>query len=233
MNDDFQFGLTQSFACSYLPDQQERLIVATDPRLHSAESYQFLMEQGFRRSGTQIYRPHCEHCNACQSIRVLAKDYIPSKSQKRLIKKNNQLSIVLSETNKPQYYALYESYINTIHHDGAMFPASKEQYEGFIDNNITELLFIELWDGDTLVNVAVTDITHNSLSAVYTFYHPDYRAAGLGVYSIIKQIELCNKLKKQYLYLGYQVDDCQKMNYKNRFFPHQRLIANSWKTINK
>lgn len=233
MKDDFQFGLTQPFDCSYLPNQQERLIIATDPRLQNGESYQFLLEQGFRRSGSQIYRPHCENCTACQSLRIKAEDYIPSQNQKRLIKKNQQLRLAVSNEDKDSYFTLYQQYINTIHKDGAMFPATKEQYASFLKADVTNQAFIELWDGDLLVSVAVTDVSLDSLSAVYTFYHPDYRKTGLGMYSIIKQIGLCEQLNKSFLYLGYQIDECQKMNYKNRFFPHQRLIANCWKTINK
>jgi arginine-tRNA-protein transferase len=73
----------------------------------------------------------------------------------------------------------------------------------------------------------------DALSAVYTFYDPSQRKNGLGVYSILQQIELANKMDKPYLYLGYQIDQCKKMNYKNRYFPYQQLIENNWKTINK
>lgn len=86
-NLNFKLGLTQTFSCNYLPEQKERLLIAMDERLHTNESYTWLMEQGFRRSGKQIYRPHCLHCTACQSIRVMVNDFVPSKSQRRLLKK--------------------------------------------------------------------------------------------------------------------------------------------------
>ena len=87
MNTNYQLGITRSFPCNYLPDQNERLLVATDERLQNSDSYSWLMAQGFRRSGDQMYRPHCELCQACQSVRVLANEFKPSKSQKRIIKK--------------------------------------------------------------------------------------------------------------------------------------------------
>lgn len=114
-----------------------------------------------------------------------------------------------------------------------MYPATYDQYESFLATDITEQLFIETWDDDVLISVAVTDNLDNALSAVYTFYHPDYRKAGLGVLSILNQIRICAELNKPYLYLGYQIDDCQKMNYKDRYFPHQRLVQNSWIIVNK
>ncbi len=233
MNTNLQFGITKVFPCSYLDNQQEKLLVAIDPRLNNNDGYELLMTQGFRRSGDQVYRPHCDNCNACQSIRINCQDYLPSKSQKRLEKKNHQLLTKVSTSVQKDYYPLYALYINTLHKDGTMYPANKEQYKSFLTSALTEQIFIEIWDDKTLVSVAVTDILPHALSAVYTFYHPEYRSQGIGVFSIIKQIEVCLKKQKEFLYLGYQIDDCQKMNYKSKFYPHQRLVDNSWQTINK
>jgi len=233
MNTNFQLGITKSFPCNYLPGRNERLLVATDPRLQSSDSYAWLMSQGFRRSGDQIYRPHCEACNACQSIRVLVNEFKPSRSQKRSLKRNSIFSIKITSEEKDNYYPLYEKYINTIHQDGSMFPATYDQYKSFLASSIAEQIFIEIWDKKKLICVAVTDVLSDALSAVYTFYHPDYRAAGLGVFAILNQIQLSVQYQKQYLYLGYQIAGCQKMSYKDRYYPHQILTANTWKTVNK
>ena len=229
----FKLGLTKTFDCNYLADQQEQLLIAVDERLQTNTSYTWLMEQGFRRSGEQIYRPHCPACSQCQSIRVMADDFALSKSQKRIMKKNAAFKITQSFAIKDDYYPLYEAYINTIHRDGSMFPATKEQYRNFLTNNITKQLFIETWDKDKLICVAVTDCLENALSAVYTFYHPNYQHASLGVFSILNQLRITKEWHKPFLYLGYQIDDCQKMNYKNRYFPYQRLINNRWIIVNK
>ena len=234
MNDqNFKLGLTKAFDCNYLDNHQEQLLIALDERLHNNKGYTWLMEQGFRRSGGQIYRPHCADCSQCQSIRVLVEQFTLSKSQKRLIKRNSHFKIKQSTEIRDIYYPLYEKYINTIHQDGSMFPATYEQYNSFLTNDITKQLFVETWHKEKLISVAVTDCLENGLSAVYTFYHPDYRQSGLGIFSILNQIKLTRELNKPFLYLGYQIDDCQKMNYKDRYFPHQRLIDNSWIIVNK
>ncbi len=233
MPEDFQFGVTQSFPCNYLPEEQERLLVAVDERLHNTEKYSWLMANGFRRSSDQIYRPHCLECNACKSLRVLTTMFAPSKSQKRLLNKNKQYIIKISTVSKDSYYPLYENYINTVHIDGSMFPATLAQYESFTKSSVSEQIFVETWDGETLISVAVTDVLTDALSAVYTFYHPDYRNKGLGVFSILNQINFAVGFGKRYLYLGYQIDECQKMNYKNKYFPYQELINNHWVTTNK
>ncbi|MDG1750500.1 MAG: arginyltransferase [Thalassotalea sp.] len=233
MNKSYQLGISQTFPCNYLPDQQERLLIAVDQRLQDSEHYGWLMSQGFRRSGDQIYRPHCINCSACQSLRVLINEYRPTKSQKRLLKKNHQFIIKVNSELQDNYYPLYERYINEVHKDGAMFPANHTQYQSFLSGELTKQVFLEVWHEETLINVAVTDALNDALSAVYTFYHPDYRKSGIGTFSIIQQILLAKKLGKEFLYLGYQIDDCQKMNYKNRYYPHQLLKENSWITVNK
>lgn len=233
MSESYKLGVTQSFSCHYLPDQNERLLIALDKSLHDRAHYGWLMEQGFRRSGNDIYRPHCVTCQACQSLRVLVQDFKPSKSQKRLLQRNTAFKIKISNKVQENYYPLYEQYINTIHHDGSMFPASIEQFESFTKNDITQQHYLEIWHNEELISVAITDDIPNGLSAVYTFYHPSYRKHGLGVYSILRQIELSAQLQRQFLYLGYQIDDCNKMNYKNRYYPHQILVQNQWQTANK
>ncbi|WP_448565263.1 arginyltransferase [Thalassotalea ganghwensis] len=233
MSVSYQLGITENFPCNYLPEQQERLLVATDPRLQDSKHYSWLMSQGFRRSGEQIYKPHCLNCQACQSLRIIVNDFQPTKSQRRLIKKSANLTFKKNNRLKDEYYPLFEQYINTLHKDGAMYPATLAQYKSFLSSQLTAQLFLEVFDDDNLIAVAVTDILDEALSAVYTFYHPSYRKFGLGVVSILNQIKVAQALDKTYLYLGYQINECQKMNYKNRYFPHQILIKNQWQTINK
>lgn len=230
---DFQLGITKTFSCNYLPEEQERLLIAVDSRFQNNEGYTWLMTQGFRRSGDQIYRPHCPNCSACQSIRVLVDSFTPSKSQKRLLKRSTNYQLKKSTVLKDDYYPLYEHYINSIHYDGAMYPASYLQFKNFLSCKITKQLFIETWDQDLLVSVAVTDLLSDALSAVYTFYHPGYRKAGLGTLSILNQIRVCAEIGLPYLYLGYQIDKCKKMNYKDRYFPYEKLTENKWLIVNK
>lgn len=229
----YKFGISKEFSCSYLPNRQERLLIAVEPQLNTAKGYSWLMSQGFRRSGDQVYRPHCVNCNACQSIRLPVADYKPSKSQKRLLKKNQHFTLNISAQQQGNYYPLYQHYINAIHNDGAMYPPNEEQYQSFLTCHLTKQHFIETWHNDILICVAVTDELPEALSAVYTFYHPDYKKSALGLYSILKQIEFSQQLNKKFLYLGYQIDECKKMNYKNRYLPYQILKDNQWHLVNK
>ena len=225
-------GVTHLFDCNYLPEKKEQLLVICDERCQYDWVYEQLMSKGFRRSGNDIYRPHCPSCDSCESVRLSGKLFTPSRSQKRIRNRNDKLfTVTFSTQADSQCYPLYQKYINMRHRDGSMYPATVEQYEGFLFCKWLDTVFIHLWHEDKLIGVAVTDIMPNSMSAIYTFYDPDYEKYSLGSYFIIKQLEHCKEKDKDYLYLGYQIDECQKMNYKTKYRPYQRLIRSQWKNF--
>jgi len=228
-----KFGITPPSTCSYLPEQNEQLLVFVSEQQPTVNEYNLLIGAGFRRSGEQIYRPHCANCNACESIRIPVEQFIPSKSQKRVLKRNQDLSIRISHSDQANYYPLYESYINQRHADGSMYPATPAQYQGFILSPWDKALFIELYFHDELIGVAVTDNLMFSLSALYTFFKPGEEKRSLGNFAILQQIALAKSMNKPYLYLGYQIDACQKMNYKQNFMPHERFFNDKWQLITK
>jgi len=221
-------ALTPPMPCSYLSEQQEQILVVQDDQLHNQAGYEVLLLNGFRRSGNDVYRPHCQTCQACQSIRIDSQLFKPSKSQKRLLNKNKHIEMRVSHQPQAGYYPLYERYINTLHCDGAMFPASQSQYDGFITSAWLKPTFLEFYLNDALIAVAVTDVMANSMSAMYCFYDPDLLHNPLGTYAILQQLLLAKARGKQWLYLGYQIDQCSKMNYKVKFNPHERLVAGKW-----
>ena len=230
---DMKFGITAPFTCSYLPEQDERLLIFMSDSVPTITEYDFLIGAGFRRSGTQVYRPHCEACKACESIRLPVDIFTASKSQKRIMKRNQDLTIHISDNDKPEYYPLYESYVNQRHADGSMYPATKEQYQGFVLSPWNNALFIEIYATNELIGVAVTDNLASSLSALYTFFKPEQQQRSLGNFAILQQIELAKSLNKPFLYLGYQIDTCQKMSYKQNFLPHERFFDDKWQLITK
>ncbi|GGF55697.1 arginyltransferase [Alteromonas lipolytica] len=228
-----KFGVTQPFECSYLPGHEEQLLVYVGENASTALHYPQLIHAGFRRSGGQVYRPYCQHCSACHSIRLPVSDFSPSRSQRRLLNKNKRFSIKTAEQPNPHYYPLYERYINQRHSDGSMYPPTRAQFDSFLACEWNTPLFIEAYDEDKLIAVAVTDLIDgpsgtDGYSAMYTFYDPDYHSASLGTWMILQQIAQTRQQGKTYLFLGYQIDACNKMNYKNRFFPYERYINHRW-----
>lgn len=230
-------GITKAFPCSYLADHQETLIMLIEPEVNAKTYYPTLLANGFRRSGDQVYRPHCDNCQACESLRIPVNHFIKSRSQKRLMNKNKNFTIKIANAVSDNYFELYQRYINEIHSDGPMFPASKKQYDDFVHSHWNQALFIEIYDKERLIAVSITDqlITSQSRawSAFYCFYDPQYPANSLGKFAILMQLELAIEHQIDCLYLGYYIEACQKMNYKNQYNPHQRFINGEWKNFNQ
>ncbi|GLS89277.1 putative arginyl-tRNA--protein transferase [Psychromonas marina] len=208
-----------------------------EPETNAKTYYPTLLENGFRRSGDQVYRPHCETCQACQSLRVSVKNFTKSRSQKRLINKNKALTVKMAKKAGEQYFELYQRYINQIHSDGPMFPTSKAQYDDFINSQWNDAVFIEIYDQAKLIAVSITDQMTSPKgkmwSAFYCFYDPDYPANSLGKFAVLSQLKLAIEHNIDDLYLGYYIESCQKMNYKTQFNPHQRFIDGEWKNFNR
>ncbi len=220
-------GLTHETPCSYLKDQMERVAIAVDPQLHSSEHYEMLLSNGFRRSGSTIYRPYCAHCSACQSVRIPVTQFTPSRNQKRVWNKARHLRWEIKDEMDKSWYEIYAGYINARHRDGSMFPPNKEEFYQFSKNHWLTTKYLHIYDNERLVAIAITDVTPHTASAFYTFYDPDYPVS-LGTLGVLLQIAFCREQNKDWLYLGYQIDECPAMNYKVRFQRHQRLVNQRW-----
>jgi arginine-tRNA-protein transferase len=225
-----RFYATPEHECSYLPNQRARTLFL-DPRVEvDSNLYSQLSELGFRRSGEHIYRPYCERCQACISVRVPVAEFRPSKTQRRIENRNADLSVraVPCQLTR-EYYALYERYINQRHADGDMYPPSPDQFFNFLVEGTVDACFYEFRDPQgTLLAVAVSDLLVQGMSALYTFYDPQAERRSLGVYAIIWQIRHTARSGKKWLYLGYWVEACRKMNYKIRYRPLELLIDGQW-----
>lgn len=225
-----QFGLTPPAPCGYLAEQQERLAVlvneaATHP---SPALYQALIEQGFRRSHNDLYRPWCDACQACQSLRVNAQLFQPSRSQKRVLQRNRDLVQSVATELTPAHQQLFCDFINQRHRDGSMYPPEPDKFAQWIDCDWLKPVILQWHAADQLVAVAVCDRLPQGLSAMYTFFAPAEEKRSLGTFCILQQLALAKAWELPWLYLGYQIDGCAKMNYKDKFHPNERYIGNRW-----
>lgn len=230
-----QFYATATYPCGYLPGHMARSQVATPSWQIDDAAYSALTQKGFRRSGLFTYRPHCDNCNACQSLRVPVHSFQPSRSQRRAWKQHHgQLVVSAPPTSfSAEQYALYLRYQRVRHEGGGMDQDSEEQFVQFLLNSRVNTHIIEFREphqGEqlgALRMVSVVDELRDGLSAVYTFYDPD-PALSLGTYNVLWQIQLARRMQLNYLYLGYWIEASPKMRYKAQFRPHERLIKDEW-----
>jgi len=219
--------------CSYL-DNREAVNIYADPHHPEPRAvYNQLIQRGFRRSGEFVYRPGCPQCDACVPVRVVCEEFKPRRTDKRNLKQNNDLEIDFRPAKfTEEYFNLYHRYLSSRHAEGGMDNPAPEDFERFLLNPWGETLFLDVRHQGKLVALAVTDATTDGLSAVYTFFDPDMKHRALGRYCILQQIELCNLMSLPYLYMGYWVGDCRKMEYKTDYCPQEHFCENHWTRIN-
>ena len=231
--DQAQFFLTPKHPCSYLPRNNAQTLFFDPRETVTPPLYQTLTDQGFRRSGSHLYRPHCGSCQACVPTRLPVEDFNLSRSQRRTLKRNSDLTVRVEEAAfTKRHYHLYERYISLRHADGDMYPASEDQYRSFLLSPWSNSLFVSLYKEEQLLSVAVTDQQQHGLSAIYTFFEPTETKRSLGTLSILQQISLCQELALPYLYLGYWIRDCEKMAYKINYRPTELFVNNAWVRLN-
>lgn len=226
------FFATPPHDCSYLPDR-EATTMFVDPRADiNKRLYSQLTTLGFRRSGSHYYRPHCESCNACVPVRLNADQFRLDRGQRRVLNRNEDLQCELVPARfSEEYYQLYERYIEQRHADGDMYPPSREQFTSFLVEGATDTGFLEMRKDSRLLGLAVVDALEDGLSAIYTVFDPDEERRSLGTFAILWQIEEVRRRRASYLYLGYWIKACRKMNYKSRFRPIEGLINGHWQEL--
>lgn len=195
----------------------------------SVQAYGKLIQAGFRRSGHYIYRPCCEHCHACLSVRVQVKNFSLKRTQRRVWKYHQHLLPSQHELHyDPAHYALYQRYQTQRHAGGGMDRDCREQYRNFLLQSHVDSKLIEFRENNRLRMVSIVDLLPDGLSSVYTFFDADVPHASFGTYNILWQIELCRELGLDYLYLGYWIEANRKMRYKANFQPLEVLIDGDW-----
>lgn len=215
--------------CSYLLGK-EATTLFVDPKQEVDQNlYTSLSRMGFRRSGVHMYKPHCSQCQACVPARIPVSAFVPSRNQKRVLKRNTDLSVrSFSELDPERAYALYERYINARHRDGDMYPPSVEQFKSFLGQAWSFTRYYCFSHGDELKAVAVVDNLNDGFSAIYTFFDPEDESRSLGKFVILWQIELAKQLQLPFVYLGYWVQNCRKMDYKIQYKPIELLDQGEW-----
>ena len=181
---------TQPHPCSYLSDRDATTLFI-DPNVNINKAlYTRLSELGFRRSGEHVYKPQCGACQACIATRIPSATFIPSKSQKRVLAKNQDVAISFTNAiDDDEYYQLYQSYINEQHSDGDMYPPNREQYDSFLNCHWDASTYMTFRLNGKLIAVAVTDLLQDAMSAIYTFYDPTVASRSLGTFCILSQIK--------------------------------------------
>ena len=92
-----QFYLTAPSPCPYLPGRHERKVFTHLVGDKACDLNDLLTHGGFRRSQSIAYRPACDQCRACVSVRVIANEF-RAITLRKLREGRNSLATTRTET---------------------------------------------------------------------------------------------------------------------------------------
>lgn len=219
--------------CPYLPGRMERKVVTELTGRNVQASYSELSRAGFRRSHLFAYRPACRGCDACVPVRVDATRYRPSKSLRRIARKNADLSGTLRPPVATyEQFVVFQRYLQSRHGDGDMARMAYGDYRAMIEETSAATRVAEFRDPHgRLVAGCLLDLLDDGSSAVYSFFEPDEHPRSLGTYMIHWLIQDTHLRGLSYVYLGYWIRQSRKMAYKTRFRPLEALGAHGWRDL--
>ncbi len=235
-----QFYLTAPSPCPYLHGQTERKVFTHLVGDRAAALNDLLSQGGFRRSQTIAYRPACEGCQACVSVRVLVNEFDWTKGFRRIRERNADIiGNMRAAIPSSDQYSLFRRYLDARHADGGMASMSVLDYAMMVEDSHVKTRIVEYRrrGPDTAINgrgsgpllgLALTDVLTDGLSMVYSFYDPEEVTRSLGTYIILEHVLRAKAMGLPHLYLGYWINGSRKMEYKARFRPQERLAPGGW-----
>ena len=231
-----RFFVTTPSPCPYLPGRTERKVFTELNGAHAGELNDALGRIGFRRSQSVAYRPSCQGCSACVSVRVAAHEYRPNTSQKRTIRRNADLEVAACKPwTTEEQFALLRRYLSARHPGGGMADMDEFDFADMVEQTPVRTFMMEYREPGThgrpgrLVGACLTDQQADGLSMIYSFFDPDLTdRPGLGTFIIADHIRRAAEGELAYVYLGYWVEGSDRMQYKTGFRPIERLTASGW-----
>jgi arginine-tRNA-protein transferase len=240
-----QFYLTAPSPCPYIPGREERKVFTHLVGERAPGLNDLLTHGGFRRSQSIAYRPACDGCRACISVRVITDEFRPTRSMRRIAAHNADIvGEMRALVPTSEQYAVFRAYLDARHRNGGMADMTVLDYAMMVEDSHVKTRLVEYRrrgpdssindrGAGALLGVALTDVLSDGLSMVYSFFEPDEGARSLGTFMILDHVERAQRMGLRYVYLGYWVDGSRKMDYKGRFLPQERLMPDSWTRVEK
>jgi len=234
-----RFFVTTPAPCPYLAGKTERKVFTELTGAHAAELNEALGRIGFRRSQGVAYRPSCLDCQACVSVRVVANEFKPNGTQRRLMRRHSDLVITACKPwTTEEQYALLRRYLAARHPGGGMAEMDEFDFADMVEQTPVTTYMVEYREPSSngrpgrLIGACLTDQQSDGLSMVYSFFEPDHAERdGLGTFIILDHISRAKAARLPFVYLGYWVKGSARMQYKIKFQPMERLGPSGWKRL--
>jgi len=227
------FFATAPLPCPYIPGQAERRVVTELVGRDAVALHDRLSLAGYRRSHNIAYAPACPSCDACRAVRVVAPEFRPSKSQRRVQRRNHTLVAAEREpVATPEQFAIFSLYQESRHSGGDMAQMDFLDYQALVEDTPVDTVFVEFRAPEgALASACLLDRVENGLSAVYSFFDPAFEPDSIGTYMILWMIERAEALGLRHVYLGFWIDGCAKMSYKAKFHSLEVWTPGGWQRL--
>jgi arginine-tRNA-protein transferase len=227
------FFATAPLPCPYLPGRMERRVVTELVGRDAAALHDALSLAGFRRSHGIVYAPACLGCNACIPVRVVAGAFKRDRAHRRIWNANADIDVRIRDAvASREQYALFSLYQCARHGGGDMAKMDFADYQALIEDTPVDTAVVEFRQPDgRLVAACLMDRTESGLSAVYSFFDPGLSGRSLGTHMILWLIAQARAENRDYVYLGFWIENCSKMSYKARFKPLEARMPEGWRPL--
>lgn len=235
-DEDLIFHFREQFPCPYLHDGRTALIEYLLPSEAETERFHEYLSRGYRRLDRILYCHCCRGCASCMPIRLVAREFSPSRSQKRTLRENEDLDVIILPAPEVTDLKLriYEKYLRTKH--GKTEGAQEDDPEKalrMLHYGWDHAVEMDYYLGKRLIGVGIVDEGRDALSSNYFYYDTDFLSRRLGIFSVMQEIFLAQLMKKRYYYLGFYIEETRKMAYKKYFRPNQVLRNGKWRDFLK
>lgn len=221
--------------CPYREGQVARLPLRLPLAPVTGDAFDHALAHGERRSGRMMYHTQCPACSACEPLRIPIARFQPSRSQRRVWARNE--GEVRVEVGPPELTPERVDLYNRHKHQRGLTtrdePLGDQAYKAWLVDSCTHTQEFRYYLAERLVAVSILDFGRVAASSVYHYFDPADSARSLGVYSILKELEVCGAAGFEWYYLGLFVEDCRHLAYKAGYWPHERRIAGAWQPFTR
>jgi arginyl-tRNA--protein-N-Asp/Glu arginylyltransferase len=176
--------------------------------------------EGWRHFGPFFFRRYFmesgEGLKAIQPLRIQLDQFRASKSQRRILRRNQDLlwevkPTVLDEIQRRLFSAHVQRFRFNV-------PPSLESFLGLQPDTVPcENVTIAVRAAGRLVAASFLDVGHAAVSSVYAVFHPEESQRSLGIFTMLKEMEYALGRGCTHYYPGYACHQSSPYDYKKRF----------------
>lgn len=225
------FFTTSPLPCPYFADRAEKRVITELAGKDAQALHEALTRAGYRRSHGIAYAPACPSCNDCVAVRIRAADFQPSRTQRKILKRNQDLDVAERppEANQEQF-VLFSDYQTSRHSGGDMETMAFSDYQSLLEDNCIDTALLEFRLEGRLVGGLIVDRLTDGYSAVYSFFDSQMDGRrSLGTFMILWLARQTQLKGLDHVYLGFWIDGCRKMRYKTDFRPLEYFSRRGWR----